>query len=156
MRENIAGEFAGALTNTCSPCSVRGASDGEDEKRLPLIVWEGLPVEKIYEVIINIRCLEFEFIRRDWKVFASEEEATEYGLKVQDELNDGLTPEEKAEDGYYFKYWFSRPIDDIDGYALSVGKRRDSGGSLLGRGPGTRCRRKRGSLTRLEKSKGKP
>jgi hypothetical protein len=97
-------------------------------------------VEKIYEVIIKIRCLEFEFIRSEWKVFASGEEARAYGLKVQDELNDGLTPEDKADDGYYFQYWFSREVEEIDGFPVSIGRPTDLADPSLGRAAGTRCR----------------
>jgi hypothetical protein len=96
-------------------------------------------MEKIYEVLFKIRCLDFEFIRSEWKVFQSEEEARAYGLKVQDELNDGLTPEEKADDGYYFEYWFSWPLNEIDGFPVSIGKRMDLGDCSPGRGVGTRC-----------------
>ena len=97
-------------------------------------------MEKLYEVILKIRCLEFEFIRSEWKVFASEDEARGYGLKVQDELNDGLTPQDKADDGYYFQYWFSREVEEIDGFRVSIRKPTNLGDRSIGRGAGARQR----------------
>ncbi|MDP2895941.1 MAG: hypothetical protein Q8Q12_05195 [bacterium] len=111
-------------------------------------------MEKIYEVIINIRCLEFEFIRSEWKVFTSEDEARGYGLKVQDELNDGLSPEEKAGDGYYFQYWFCRPVEEIDGFPVSVGKLTNLSDRSLGRGGGTGCHSGDGCVPHPEKPRG--
>jgi hypothetical protein len=83
--------------------------------------------KQIYELVWTIRCAvggeELEFLRTEWKVFESEPTARAYGLHVQDELNDGLPIEEKADDGYYFRFAYEEPVEEIDGYRISLDKR---------------------------------
>jgi len=74
--------------------------------------------KQVYELCWLIRCDEFEFLRTDWKVFDSADEAKADGLRQQDELNDGLPPDEKSWDGYYFQFSHARPIDEVDGWHI--------------------------------------
>ncbi len=72
----------------------------------------------IYQLHWTIRCGETEFLKTEWKLFRSDKEATAYGLRVQDELNGNLPPEEKAWDGYYYRFWFADRLEEIDGYHI--------------------------------------
>jgi len=75
-------------------------------------------VKQIYELGWVIGCSEFEFLKTEWKVFDSKAEAKTYGIQQQDELNDGLPCMEKAFDGYYYRFWYSRPIHEIDSHPI--------------------------------------
>ena len=68
---------------------------------------------QIYELGWIIGSEEFEFLKTEWALFESYKAAEEYGLREQDELNGGLPPDERAFDGYYYKYWYARPINRI-------------------------------------------
>lgn len=80
----------------------------------------GEMARKIYEIIFKVSCGDLQFTRSDWKVLDSEEEARAYGLREQDEFNEGLTPSEKAHDGYCYEYWWCCPVENVDGYGISV------------------------------------
>lgn len=62
--------------------------------------------KQVYELVYKLRCLNFEFVRSIWKVFDSDAEAQAYGRKEQDELNGGLSPEDKADDGYCYIFCY--------------------------------------------------
>ena len=79
--------------------------------------------KQVYELVYKLRCLDFEFVRSVWKVFDSDAEAQAYGRKEQDELNGGLFPEDKADDGYYYIFWYARPVEEVDGFQILLGKR---------------------------------
>ncbi|MFZ6016715.1 MAG: hypothetical protein ACOYU0_03705 [Nitrospirota bacterium] len=74
--------------------------------------------KKIYELVYKLKCLDFEFVRTNWKVFNSETEAKAFGRKEQDELNGGLPPTEKANDGYCYIFWYTQPVEQVDGYQI--------------------------------------
>jgi len=57
--------------------------------------------------------LDLEFVRSVWKVFDSEIEAMAYGRKEQEELNDGLSPNEKAVVGYCYILGYAQPIKNL-------------------------------------------
>jgi hypothetical protein len=74
--------------------------------------------KQIYEVVWKIRCLEFEFVTTQWKVFDSEAEAQAYGCQWQNEANEGLSPCERVEDGYCYQFMGAYPVDEVDGYQI--------------------------------------
>jgi len=80
--------------------------------------------KQIYELAWVIGCSEFEFLKTEWKVFDSELEAKAYGLREQDELNGGLPPDEKSWDGYYYRLYYARPVDEVDGFRILLAERR--------------------------------
>jgi len=57
--------------------------------------------------------LDLEFVRSVWKVFDSEIEAMTYGRKEQEELNDGLSPNDKAVVGYCYILGYAQPIKKL-------------------------------------------
>ena len=79
--------------------------------------------KQVYELVYKLRCLDFEFVRKVWKVFDSDAEAKAYGRKEQDELNGGLSPDEKAWDGYCYIFDYARPVEEVDGFQILLGKR---------------------------------
>ena len=76
--------------------------------------------KQIYELGWLVGCCGFEFTKTEWRVFGSEDEARAYSLRRQGELNDGLPPDQKAWDGYYYRLWCVRPAHEIDGYRISL------------------------------------
>ena len=74
--------------------------------------------KQIYEASWKIRCLEFEFVTTQWKVFDSETEAKTYGYQWQNEANEGLAPCERAEDGYCYQFTSAYPVTEVDGYEI--------------------------------------
>ena len=74
--------------------------------------------KQIYEASWKIRCLEFEFVTTQWKVFDSETEALAYGYQWQNEANEGLAPCERAEDGYCYEFTSAYPVTEVDGYEI--------------------------------------
>ena len=74
--------------------------------------------KQLWELTWTIGCLEFEFLRTEWHVFESREEARAYGLRIQDELNGGVSPVERANDGYFFEFEMAEPVGQIDGYRI--------------------------------------
>ena len=77
-------------------------------------------IKELFEIVWEIHCGEYEFYQSSLKVFESNAEAEAYGLKIQDEENDGLTFEEKSYDGYYFELESVRPAISIDGYKFKL------------------------------------
>ena len=57
--------------------------------------------------------LDLELVRSVWKVFDSEIEAMAYGRKEQEELNDGLSLNEKAVVGYCYILGYAQPIKNL-------------------------------------------
>ena len=76
--------------------------------------------KQIYEIVWKIRCLEFEFVTNQWKVFDSETEAWTYGYQWQNEASEGLSPCEKVEDGYCYQFMGAYPVDEVDGYQILI------------------------------------
>jgi hypothetical protein len=76
--------------------------------------------KELFEIIWEIRCGEFEFYQRSFKVFDSFEEAEAHGIKIQYQENDYLSFEEKADDGYYFELSSVRSVPSIDGYKFKL------------------------------------
>ncbi len=72
--------------------------------------------QQLYELSWIIRCDEFS--KTEWHVFSSLEEATTFGLNKECELNDGLSAEEKAHDGYCYRYFFAQPLEYIENYRI--------------------------------------
>jgi len=74
--------------------------------------------KQIYELGWSVIGDSFETLKTEWKVFDTAEEAKAYGTSEQDELNDGLSVEEKAWEGVCFRFQYARPIEDVDGYRV--------------------------------------
>jgi hypothetical protein len=79
---------------------------------------------KIYEIGWIIGCCEYEFLKTEWHVFASHEEARSYGLRRENELNDGLPAEEKAFEGYYYRYYYAQPVEQLGEYTIALEPRK--------------------------------
>ena len=77
--------------------------------------------KQIYQLKWNIRSYLYDFTRSEWKVFDSEKEAEDYGLCIQTELNNGLSPEEKIEqDSYCYEFVGAFPMEELDGYLITL------------------------------------
>lgn len=76
--------------------------------------------KQLYELIWTVHCMEFEFVQSDLKVFISRDEADHYGKQKMEEWNGGLPPEDKASDGYYFKYIGALPVNEVDGHRVII------------------------------------
>jgi len=74
---------------------------------------------KIYEIGWIIGCCEYEFLKTEWHVFASHEEARSYGLRRENELNDGLPAEEKGFEGSYYRYYYAQPVEQLGEYTIA-------------------------------------
>ncbi len=77
-------------------------------------------MKQLYELNWKIRCLDFEFIRTEWRIFQSLQDARAHGTRTQNQLNGDVSPEERAWDGYYFQFHSARPVDTIDGCRISL------------------------------------
>ena len=82
--------------------------------------------KQIYELVWDVRCGEFEFISREWKVFSSMDEASAYAKQKVVELNDGLSPDEKAWDGYCYTLGSIRPLSQVDGYRVILKEQKSA------------------------------
>lgn len=87
--------------------------------------------KQIYEVTWRIKCLEFEFVTNEWKVFDSKAEALAYGYQWQNEANEGLAPCERAEDGYCYEFTSAYPVDEVDGYEILLLSKEQGSGSTI-------------------------
>lgn len=74
----------------------------------------------IYQLNWLITSDVFETFSTEWKVFDSKARAKTYGLSKQKEKNGGLLPEEKAEDGYCYRFISAEPVKEIDGFRISL------------------------------------
>jgi hypothetical protein len=76
--------------------------------------------DRLYELCWQVETDVHSFIYREFKVFRSDIEAREYGQKRESELNDGLPTEERAQDGFCYKYLCANVVKDIDGFAIEL------------------------------------
>lgn len=76
--------------------------------------------EQLYELLWQVETDSLSFLYREFKVFHSEGEAREYGKRREAELNGGASIEERAQDGYYFKYRGACRIEEIDGFTVEL------------------------------------
>ena len=72
--------------------------------------------ELLWEVVTDVNTS----IYREFKVFHSHSEASRYGRHRERELNEGVSIERRALDGYYYKYRFATEVKLIDGYEISL------------------------------------
>ncbi len=75
----------------------------------------------LYELLWQVETDILSFIYRELKVLGSDTEARHYGTVRELELNEGASIEERAHDGYYFKYLGADQVKEIDGYKVNVG-----------------------------------
>jgi len=81
----------------------------------------GMP--HLYEVLLELETDAGSFLHCEFKVFHSHAEARKWGKWLEREMNGGQPIEEKAWDGYYFKYWGARRVSKIDGFPVTLSKR---------------------------------
>jgi hypothetical protein len=74
----------------------------------------------LYELLWDVETDSLNFLYRELKVFRSEVEARDYGKKRETELNEGVSFEERAQDGYYFKYNSASKVRKIDGFQIKL------------------------------------
>ncbi len=58
----------------------------------------------LYEIFWQVETDLCSFLYREFKVFSSDAEVKQYGMRPEEELNGGESIEVRAQDGYYFKY----------------------------------------------------
>jgi hypothetical protein len=75
---------------------------------------------KLYEMLWQVETDTLSFFYREFKAFYREGEAGRYGKQRETELNDGASIEERAQDGYYFKFRGANEVINIDGFAISL------------------------------------
>ncbi|HID43726.1 MAG TPA: hypothetical protein EYP30_08160 [Archaeoglobaceae archaeon] len=75
---------------------------------------------RLYELCWQVETDAHSFCYCEHKIFRSDEEAREYGKKREIELNNGLPAEERAQDGFCYKYLSAHEVKDIDGFAIEL------------------------------------
>jgi hypothetical protein len=75
---------------------------------------------QLYELLWELCTDVGEFYYREIKVFHSDAKARSYGKRRERELNDGLSIERRAQDGFFFKYRFATQIEEVDGYPIHL------------------------------------
>lgn len=75
---------------------------------------------RLYELCWQVETDAHSFCYREFKVFRSDMEAREYGKNREAELNDGLPAEERAQDGFCYKYLCAHQLKDIDGFTIEL------------------------------------
>jgi hypothetical protein len=76
--------------------------------------------QHLYELLWDVETDVCSFLYREFKVFNSNQEAEQYGVKRGEELNGGSSIEERAQDGYYFKYFSAHKVREIDGFTVNL------------------------------------
>ena len=74
----------------------------------------------LYELLWDVETDSLSSLYRELRVFISDREARKYGKRRQTELNEGLSFEECAQDGYYFEFKGSSKIREIDGFKIEL------------------------------------
>jgi hypothetical protein len=74
----------------------------------------------LYELLWQVETDTLSFIYRELKGFGSDVEARKYGKTRELNLNDGASIQDKAQDGYYFKYHSASRIEEIDGCKVTL------------------------------------
>lgn len=75
---------------------------------------------QVYEPTWAIRVLDYEFLTCQYKVFESSEQAQRFGGEEETCYNRGLSREDAAWEGYYYKFLGAIPVDSIDGHRLML------------------------------------
>ena len=75
---------------------------------------------RLYELFWQVETDVLGFYYREFKVFCSEAEVRQYGRRRETELNDGLSIEMRAQDGYYFQYRGAHEVKEIDGFRVEL------------------------------------
>lgn len=75
---------------------------------------------RLYDLCWQVETDVHSFCYRDFKVFDSEEKARKYGKNREAELNDGMTVEERSQDGFYYKYLHAQEVKDIDEFLVKL------------------------------------
>lgn len=76
--------------------------------------------QHLYEVLWQVETDSHSFLYREFKVLCSKVEAEQYGRGREEKLNEGVSIEEKAQDGYCFKYLGASKLTEIDGFKLRL------------------------------------
>lgn len=78
---------------------------------------------RIYELSWQVETDVHSFYHRELRVFRSEVEARQYGKEQELELNNGMSIERRAQDGFYYKFIDYDEIKDIDGFPIELKER---------------------------------
>lgn len=81
----------------------------------------------LYELCWQVETDVHSFYYPEFKVFRSEVEARRYGKKREAELNNGVSIEECAQDGFCYKYLDAHEVKHIDEFTVELktfGRRR--------------------------------
>jgi len=76
--------------------------------------------QNLYEILWRVETDTLSFLYRGFKVFSSVAEAKQYGKRREAEFNEGTSVEERAQDGYYFKYHSTCKVREIDGFLVNM------------------------------------
>ena len=76
--------------------------------------------QNLYEILWQVETDTLSFLYREFKVFSSKMEAKQYGKRREVEFNDGASIEERAQDGYYFKYHMACKVREIDSFVVNL------------------------------------
>lgn len=74
----------------------------------------------LYELLWQVETDLPSVLYREFKVFSSHAEAKQYGMRREMKLNGGVSIEESAQDGYYFKYYSACKVKEIDGFVVNL------------------------------------
>lgn len=75
---------------------------------------------RLYELCWQVDTDVHSFCYRELKVFRSDAAARYYGKKREGELNGGLSIEERAQDGFCFRYLDAHELENVDGFIVEV------------------------------------
>ncbi len=76
--------------------------------------------EHLYEILWQVETDSHSFLYREFKVFRSESEAKQYGERREVELNEQAPIEDRAQDGYYFRYYSTNVVSEIDDFIIKL------------------------------------
>lgn len=79
--------------------------------------------EQLYELFWEVETDTLSFPYREFKIFTSEVGVKRYGKRREVELNRGVPLEERAHNGYYFKYRGALRVKEIDGFVVKLIRR---------------------------------
>lgn len=78
--------------------------------------------EHLYELLWQVETDTHNFLYREFKVFCTYVEAKKHGKIREKELNEEASIEERAQDGYYFKYLGVNKVTKIDGFIVKLAR----------------------------------
>ncbi|MEW6374747.1 MAG: hypothetical protein AB1502_03025 [Thermodesulfobacteriota bacterium] len=75
---------------------------------------------RLYELNWHVETDAHSFLYREFKVLDEREKVRKYGKKREAELNEGMSINERSNDGFYYRYLGAHRVKDIDGFLIDL------------------------------------